>query len=61
MHCHKQEFFRRLLGNLPEQLAPFVGRERELAELSALLAPDAEARLVTVVGPGGMGKTRLAL
>jgi predicted ATPase/Tfp pilus assembly protein PilF len=32
-----------------------------LAELSDLLAPAAEARLVTVVGPGGMGKTRLAL
>jgi predicted ATPase/DNA-binding SARP family transcriptional activator len=49
------------LGSLPEQLTPFVGRERELAELSALLSPTAEARLVTVVGPGGMGKTRLAL
>jgi predicted ATPase/DNA-binding SARP family transcriptional activator len=51
----------RFLGNLPAQLTPFVGRERELAELSALLAPTAETRLVTVVGPGGMGKTRLAL
>jgi predicted ATPase len=47
--------------NLRVQLTPFVGRENELAELSDLLAPTAEARLVTVVGPGGMGKTRLAL
>jgi len=47
--------------NLPAQLTAFVGREMELAELSELLAPGAETRLVTVVGPGGMGKTRLAL
>jgi predicted ATPase/DNA-binding SARP family transcriptional activator len=46
--------------NLPHQLIPFVGRKTELAELSALLA-DTQLRLVTVVGPGGMGKTRLAL
>jgi len=46
--------------NLPAQSTPFVGREHELAELDRLLA-DAEVRLVTVVGPGGMGKTRLAL
>jgi predicted ATPase len=47
--------------NLPAQLTSLVGREKELAELSDLLAPSAEARLVTVVGPGGMGKTRLTL
>jgi predicted ATPase/DNA-binding SARP family transcriptional activator len=47
--------------NLPVQLTPFVGRGRELAELDDLLAPAAEARLVTVLGPGGIGKTRLAL
>jgi len=47
--------------NLPAQLTPFVGRERELAELERLLDSTAEARLVTVLGPGGMGKTRLAL
>jgi len=47
--------------NLPEQLTPFVGRGDELAELGELLSPTAEVRLVTVVGPGGMGKTRLAL
>jgi serine/threonine protein kinase/tetratricopeptide (TPR) repeat protein len=46
--------------NLPKQPTPFVGRETELRELVRLIdAP--ETQLVTVVGPGGMGKTRLAL
>ena len=45
-------------AHLPTLLSRFVGRERELAELTALL--DAQ-RLVTLVGPGGCGKTRLAL
>jgi predicted ATPase/DNA-binding SARP family transcriptional activator len=44
--------------NLPTSLNPFVGRATELGELSALLA---ENRLVTLTGPGGAGKTRLAL
>jgi predicted ATPase/class 3 adenylate cyclase len=47
-------------SNLPTQSTPFVGREAELAELGRLLA-DPDARLVTIVGAGGMGKTRLAL
>jgi predicted ATPase/serine/threonine protein kinase/DNA-binding SARP family transcriptional activator len=42
-------------------LSPFVGRERELAEISRLLTDDPECRLLTIVGPGGIGKTRLAL
>ena len=46
--------------NLPPQPTVFVGRERELAELERLLG-DADVRLVTIVGPGGMGKTRLAI
>ena len=46
--------------NLPAQLTPFVGREYELAELEQLLL-DPAVRLITVLGPGGMGKTRLAL
>jgi DNA-binding SARP family transcriptional activator len=46
--------------NLPAQSTPFVGREKELGELQRLLA-EPEVRLVTVVGPGGIGKTRLAL
>ncbi|PZG19034.1 BTAD domain-containing putative transcriptional regulator [Nonomuraea aridisoli] len=41
----------------PAQLTTFVGREAELARLTALH----DARLITVVGPGGTGKTRLAL
>jgi predicted ATPase/DNA-binding SARP family transcriptional activator len=45
---------------LPTQLTPFVGRERELALLAELLA-DPHARLITLVGAGGMGKTRLAI
>jgi predicted ATPase/class 3 adenylate cyclase len=48
----------RRLGNLPTPLSTFVGRGRELQELKALLA---RSRLVTLTGPGGTGKTRLAL
>lgn len=43
---------------LPARLSRFVGREREKAELVGLVGPQ---RLVTVVGPGGSGKTRLAV
>ena len=47
-------------ARLPAELSPLVGRERELAELGAMLAqPD--CRAITIVGPGGIGKTRLAL
>ena len=44
--------------NLPIQGTPLVGRERELAELAALMT---RSRLVTLTGPGGIGKTRLAV
>jgi predicted ATPase/DNA-binding winged helix-turn-helix (wHTH) protein len=44
--------------NLPQQLTSFIGRERELSELGALLQ---KTRLLTMVGFGGIGKTRLAL
>jgi predicted ATPase len=44
--------------NLPASLTSFVGRERELAEVTRLLAT---SRLVTLTGTGGCGKTRLAL
>src|SRR5215216_379932 len=46
--------------NLPTQLTAFIGRETELASLKALLADD-HNRLITLVAPGGMGKTRLSL
>ncbi|HET9973108.1 MAG TPA: AAA family ATPase, partial [Streptosporangiaceae bacterium] len=45
-------------GGLPLEVTAFVGRHRELAELTGLLRT---ARLVTVTGPGGVGKTRVAL
>ena len=44
--------------NLPQQLTSFIGRARELAEVRALLE---KTRLLTLVGFGGIGKTRLAL
>jgi predicted ATPase/DNA-binding XRE family transcriptional regulator len=44
--------------NLPAPLTSFVGREQDLARLEGLLG---QARLVTLTGPGGAGKTRLAL
>src|SRR6202008_531663 len=48
------------VSNLPPQPTPLLGREREVAALAARLA-DPAARLVTLTGPGGVGKTRLAL
>src|SRR5262249_45381113 len=45
---------------LPLPPTPLIGRESELAELGALLENPAY-RLITIVGPGGIGKTRLAL
>jgi predicted ATPase/DNA-binding CsgD family transcriptional regulator len=45
---------------LPQPATPLIGREREVAEVCALLARDT-VRLVTLTGPGGIGKTRLAL
>ncbi|MDQ6931763.1 MAG: tetratricopeptide repeat protein [Candidatus Eremiobacteraeota bacterium] len=44
-------------NNLPSQISSFVGRSTELRELRELLC----SRLVTIAGPGGMGKTRIAL
>lgn len=47
-------------SNLPTTLPPLIGRDPELAELAGLLH-DPEVRLVTLTGPGGTGKTSLAL
>jgi len=44
--------------NLPEQASPLIGRTREIAEVAQLLG---EHRVVTLTGPGGTGKTRLAI
>src|SRR5678816_3742653 len=45
-------------NNLPSQLTSFIGRERELKEAKEKLL---SARLLTLIGPGGTGKTRLSL
>src|SRR5260370_8026902 len=47
-----------LAGNLPAEPNSFIGRERDLAELARLLG---EVRALTLSGPGGIGKTRLAV
>src|SRR5271165_6594781 len=47
-----------LSGNLPAEPNSFIGRERDLAELAKLLS---EVRALTLSGPGGIGKTRLAV
>ncbi|MBI1880268.1 MAG: helix-turn-helix domain-containing protein, partial [Chloroflexi bacterium] len=61
------------LHNLPFQLTSFIGREKEMAEIKRVLIPfssqgsgagvqgEGGTRLVTLTGPGGTGKTRLAL
>ena len=48
------------INNLPPDLTSFVGRGRELEEINLLLE-DPNCRLLTLVGPGGVGKTRLAI
>src|SRR5262245_58737734 len=47
-------------AHLPQSATPFVGRQDELDQITRLLA-DPACRLLTLVGPGGIGKTRLAL
>jgi predicted ATPase len=46
--------------DLPAQLTPLVGRKQELEEVCALLRSE-QTRLVTLSGPGGVGKTRLGI
>jgi predicted ATPase/transcriptional regulator with XRE-family HTH domain len=47
-------------GNLPRALTPFIGREPEINTLGQLLQ-DPQCSLLTIAGPGGIGKTRLAI
>lgn len=47
-------------SNLPIPTTPFLGREPELRQVSAMLS-DPAVRVLTITGPGGIGKTRLAL
>jgi predicted ATPase/class 3 adenylate cyclase len=47
-------------NNLPLQPTPLIGRQREVAEVIDRVQSE-EVRLLTLIGPGGMGKTRLAL
>lgn len=54
------ELPRNFKNNLPVSLTSFVGREQELERISALLQR-ADIRLLTLAGPGGVGKTRLSL
>ena len=51
---------RTIANNLPKAKTSFVGRDPELVELGRVLR-QGEVRLLTLLGPGGMGKTRLAL
>ncbi|XVU29089.1 BTAD domain-containing putative transcriptional regulator [Actinoplanes sp. CA-054009] len=55
---HRPEERAEVTGNLPAPLTSFVGRDDDLARVDTLLT---SGRLVTVVGPGGAGKTRLAI
>jgi predicted ATPase/class 3 adenylate cyclase len=48
------------LSNLPQQFTPFIGRSEEIAEISRLL-DDPACRILALIGPGGIGKTRLAI
>lgn len=49
-----------LAHNLPYQITPFVGRSEEIADIVARLR-NPECRLLNLIGPGGIGKTRLAI
>src|SRR5204862_4321434 len=64
MHPQRRQDFpalrtlERTPNNLPQQMTLFIGRERKLAEVKKLLA---NSRLLTLLGVGGIGKTRLSL
>lgn len=47
-------------SNIPASSSPFIGRQQERESLASMLA-DPRQRLITILGPGGIGKTRLAM
>jgi DNA-binding SARP family transcriptional activator/predicted ATPase len=49
------------LHNFPAEITTFIGRKKELHDLQRMIVEEPEIRLVTILGPGGMGKTRLAI
>ena len=49
-----------VVRNLPKHQTPFIGRNLELMEIQQHLLEDPDCRLLTILGPGGMGKTRVA-
>lgn len=57
----RAEFRQEYPANLPPRLTRFFGREKEIAALRAVLSPTDPTRLVSLLGPGGTGKTRLAV
>lgn len=60
LYARIQAIGRTSLPSLPAATTPFVGRAEELVDLTRLLA-NPSGRLITLLGPGGIGKTRLAL
>lgn len=60
IQSHNESTLARTINNLPTQLNEFVGREQELRDLLTYIH-DPAIRLISIVAPGGMGKTRLAL
>lgn len=48
-------------SNIPVQTTPFIGREKDIREVKRLLLDEQGCRLLTLLGPGGIGKSRLAL
>lgn len=57
---HDEEPAAAIKHNVPTQATPLVGREENLRQITRLLE-SGDTRLITLIGPGGMGKTRLAL
>lgn len=55
-----ETLFQRPRENLPRQTTPFIGRTQEITEIHDLLLQE-KVRLLTILAPGGMGKTRVAL